>query len=101
MHVSISQRSGFKIIMGFTAVLLAAFTLLDQTAPAGRRLAKIHGEDTVNYFDIAHSVLFDHDFNLTNEFEHMPPDGRLWTARQRATGLPGSSWGLGYVPYKG
>ena len=70
--------------------------VLDRIAPAGRRLAKIRGEDPVAYFGIAHSTLFDHDFNLNNEFDHMPPDGKLWTLTQASTGLPGSPWGLGY-----
>lgn len=84
------------IIFVFSIATLAAFLTLDRIAPAGRRLAKIRGEDPVNYFGIAHSLLFDHDFNLNNEYEHMPPDGRFWTLNQPATGLPGSPWGVGY-----
>jgi len=91
-----SPRIGLLLIAGFTLVLLTSFIALDQLAPAGRRLAKVHGEDPVSYFAIAHSVLFDHDFNQSNEFERMPPTGRMWTANQPATGLPGSPWGLGY-----
>lgn len=91
-----SPRTGLWIIFGFSIAILGAFITLDQMAPAGRRLAKIKGEDPVGYFGIAHSVLFDHDYNLNNEYEHMPPDRRFWSATQPATGLPGSPWGLGY-----
>ncbi len=68
---------------------------MDALAPAGRRLAKIRGVDPVNYFGIAHSLLFDHDFDLTNEFARIPPDAREWTQVQ-PSGLPGSPWGTGY-----
>jgi len=56
----------------------------------------VKGIDAVTYFDIAHSVLFDHDFNLNNEFERMKPEEDIWTARQPETGLPGSVWAVGY-----
>jgi hypothetical protein len=91
-----SLRSGLWIILAFSLVNLTTFLVLDRIAPAGKRLVKVKGEDPVNYFGIAHSILFDHDFNLNNEYEHMPPDGRSWTLIQPATGLPGSPWGLGY-----
>jgi hypothetical protein len=96
MRMRVSLRSGLWIILAFSLANLTAFVVLDRIAPAGKRLAKVKGEDPVNYFGIAHSILFDHDFNLNNEYEHMPPDGRSWTLNQPATGLPGSPWGLGY-----
>src|SRR5580704_420895 len=96
MDLRMSRGRGLWIIFAFSLAILGAYITLDQIAPAGRRLVKIRGEDPVNYFGIAHSVLFDHDFNLNNEYEHMPPDGRLWTLNQPSTGLPGSPWGLGY-----
>lgn len=85
-----------RIILAFSITLTIAFVSLDRLAPAGRRLVKIRGEDPVAYFGIAHSVLFDRDFNLNNEYARMPPDGRFWTATRPETGLPGSPWGLGY-----
>lgn len=96
MNLRLSPKLCLWIIAAFSIALLISFVVLDQMAPAGRRLAKVRGEDPVSYFAIAHSILFDHDFNQTNEFEHMPPDGRFWTANQAATGLPGCPWGLGY-----
>lgn len=96
MSLRMSRGTGLWVILAFSLAILAAYITLDQIAPAGRRLVKIRGEDPVNYFGIAHSVLFDHDFNLNNEYKRMPPDGRLWTLNQPGTGLPGSPWGLGY-----
>ena len=96
MGLRMSTKIGVRIIVIFTILLLGVFATLDYMAPAGRRLAKVKGEDPVNYFGTAHSMLFDHDFNLNNEYEHMPPDGRFWTLGQPSTGLPGSPWGLGY-----
>jgi hypothetical protein len=96
MRLKMSRGTGLWLILAFSLAILGTYITLDQLAPAGRRLVKIRGEDPVNYFGIAHSVLFDHDFNLNNEYEHMPPDGRFWTRNQPATGLPGSPWGLGY-----
>jgi hypothetical protein len=96
MHLRMSPSTGLWIIVAFSVAALAAFITLDRIAPAGRRLAKIRGEDPVNYFGIAHSILFDHDFNLNNEYQRMQPEGRSWTPNQPGTGLPGSPWGVGY-----
>src|SRR5579862_6659834 len=92
----ISRRTGYLVITGFLIVLLTGFAVLDAMAPGGRRLAKIRGVDTVNYFAISHSLLFDRDFNITNEFTRVPPDDRHWSQVQKTTGLPGSVWGVGY-----
>jgi hypothetical protein len=92
----LTRRAGYSILVAFAILLLAVFVGLDAMAPGGRRLAKIEGFDTVNYFGISHSLLFDHDFNLTNEFTHIAPMSRLWSAVQPNTGLPGSVWGYGY-----
>jgi hypothetical protein len=92
----LSRRSGYLILAGFALLLLTSFIVLDAMAPGGRRLAKVKGIDTVNYFGISHSLLFDHDFNLTNEFTHVAPDSRIWSPVQKNTGLPGSVWGYGY-----
>ena len=91
-----SPKACTWIIVAFTIALLIGFIALDQIAPAGRKLVKVRGEDPVSYFGTAHSVLFDHDFNLNNEYERVQPDGRYWTANQPGSGLPGNVWGLGY-----
>lgn len=94
--VELSRRQAYGIVGAFALTLLLAFAALDALAPAGRRLAKVGGEDPVAYFGIAHSLLFDGDFDLTNEYARKPPSGRMWTPVQEATGLPGSPWGIGY-----
>ena len=99
MRLRMSPKAGLldKHLHFLNRFILIAFITLDQIALRGTTSRKeIRGEDPVNYFGIAHSILFDHDFNLSNEYERMPPDGRFWTANQPGTGLPGSPWGLGY-----
>ena len=93
---SLLSRLAPWIVGAFAAVMVCGFLTLDSISPANRRLIKIRGEDPVAYFGTAHSILFDRDFNLSNEFQHVPPDGRCWTADQPATSLPGCPWGLGY-----
>ncbi len=94
--IKLNQRAGYYILAAFAFLLLIGFVVLDLAAPGGRRLAKVKGIDTVNYFGITHSLLFDRDFNLNNEFTHIAPDSRLWSEVQKNTGLPGSVWGVGY-----
>ncbi len=96
MRVRCSPRFAYCILAGFSVLLIVTFIALDHIAPAGRRLAKIAGYDPVNYFGISHSLLFDHDFNLNNEFTRIKPDGSRWSEIQPGTGLPGSVWGVGY-----
>ena len=98
VHVKLrlAPRAPYYVLAGFTALLAIGFGVLDYVAPAGRPLAKVAGYDPVNYFAISHSLLFDHDFNLNNEFTKIKPDGDLWSAVRPETGLPGSPWGIGY-----
>ncbi len=91
----LSRQAGYRILLGFTVLLLTMFAVLDASAPGGRRLVKITGIDTVNYYDVTHSLLFDHDFNLTNELQRIPPDSPFWFSKQ-PSGLPGSPWGVGF-----
>ncbi len=85
-----------KSIYVFVLFMALGFAAVDRVAPGGRRLAKVAGVDTVNYFGISHSLLFDHDFNLNNEFQRLHPTDREWTYVRKDTGLPGSPWGVGY-----
>ena len=80
----------------FSLLLIVTFALLDSAAPSGRRLAKVGGIDPVGYFGVAHSLLFDRDFDLTNQFARLPPDANSYTLVQKATGRPGSVWAIGY-----
>ena len=91
-----TPRTAYCILAGFLVILLLGFAVLDYLAPSGRQLSNIAGVDKVNYFDVTHSLLFDHDFNLNNEYERIKPATLEWTAIRPETGLPGSPWGIGY-----
>jgi hypothetical protein len=75
---------------------MAAFVLIDRAMPAGRRLAKIEGVDPPAYFGVSHSLLFDHDFDLGNEFQRIAPADNPWTRVRPETGRPGSAYAIGY-----
>src|SRR5258706_9126360 len=62
----------------------------------GRTIIKISGLDSVCYFATAHSLLFDRDFDLTNQFARLPPDPSEWTAVRPETGKPGSPFAIGF-----
>ena len=91
-----TTRRCYWVIAAFTVLLACGYAALDRLAPGGRRLVKIEGVDTVNYFDVTHSLVFDHDFNLNNEYVRVPPSDRELTPIQSATGLPASPWPVGY-----
>ena len=80
----------------FTLALVVAFIAIDTLAPAGRRLAKVAGVDPPDYFSVSHSVLFDHDFDLSNEWAVNPPADSIWTRVSKVTGHPASAHPIGY-----
>ena len=79
-------------------VLVTALLLIDHQAPAGRRVLKVTGRDSVHYFANAHSILFDRDFDLRNQLAAMKPgvDALELPGREGINGLPGSPWAIGY-----
>lgn len=91
-----SPAACYSALALFSAALIVCFLLIDSMAPAGRRLAKIAGIDPAGYFGLAHSLVFDHDFDLSNEFQRVPPGDNLWTRVQSETGHPGTVWPIGY-----
>jgi hypothetical protein len=95
-HFILSRRHAGFVIAAFTLFLILSYLVIDRFAPAGRRLAKITGEDTVGYFGIAHSILFDQDFNLNNEYARMPPANREHSPVLQVSGLPANHWPIGY-----
>jgi hypothetical protein len=93
----ITYRRCHVIITGLGVLVVALLLVFDVTSPAGRPVLKISGNDSVGYFGTAHSLLFDFDFNLTNEYAILRPGERYHLmAIQSATGLPGSPWPIGY-----
>lgn len=91
-----SLRPYYVLLFAFGGILIAALIVLDALAPGGRRVAKITGVEGPVYFGIAHSLLFDRDVDLTNEFQHVAPEDRMWTLVQKSTGRPGSVYPIGY-----
>lgn len=89
-------RPAYLGLAAIAFILIVVFVVGDLIAPAGRRLARIAGVDPPCYFGVAHSLLFDHDFDLTNELKRIPPEDRMWTGVQPATGRPGSPYAVGY-----
>ena len=78
------------------AVLTLALCLAARTPLGGRTIVRISGVDSVCYFGTAHSLLFDRDFDLTNQFARLPPDPSEWTAVRPETGKPGSQFAIGF-----
>src|SRR5882672_7544216 len=71
------------IIFGL-GLALALFVL--QRAPlGGRSIVKITGVDAVYYFATAHSLLFDRDYDLTDEFQFLEPHQLAFRTQGRPT----------------
>jgi hypothetical protein len=62
----------------------------------GRNIVKITGVDAVYYFATAHSLLFDRDFDLTNEFQVLEPHQIFRTQVRPASGKPENPFAVGY-----
>lgn len=93
------------LVPGFAAILFVLLIGLDAAAPGGRGFLVVtpRNVDSIAYFSTAHSLLFDRDFDLTNQFAHMlsrPGTERTrnsrWVAVQPRTGLPSSPYAIGY-----
>ncbi|MCL6544238.1 MAG: hypothetical protein K6T61_03355 [Bryobacteraceae bacterium] len=87
------------------SLLLALLVVLDFAAPGGRGFLIVTPAniDSICYFSTAHSLLFDGDFDLSNQLRVMippnsplPPGSLKWVAVQPASGLPGSPYAIGY-----
>ena len=87
---------GWLVIAALAVALVLGFFALNAAAPGGRRIDRIEGMDAVVYFDVAHSLVFDRDLDLTNELRHVAPVANSWTSVQPATGRPGSPYAIGY-----
>ena len=83
-------------IVGAGLLLAATLLFLDGRSPGNRRIIKIAGNDPVAYFGTAHSLLFDRDFDLSNEFSVIKHNPTWLLDPQAGTGLPGSPYAIGY-----
>jgi hypothetical protein len=101
-------RDERRFTLGFallgTALLLLLVTL-DALAPGGRGFLQVtrKNADSICYFSVAHSLLFDRDFDLTNQLAVMvsadaplPRGAQHWIAVVPRTGKPGSPFAIGY-----
>jgi MFS family permease len=89
-------RVSYAILCLSTVLLAAVFVIGDQMAPAGRRLAKIAGDDPPVYFDVSHALLFHRSFDLAPEFRRMKPEYDQWTPVSKVTGHQTSPFPIGY-----
>ena len=83
------------LIIVFGLGLAGALFVLQRAPIGGRNIVKITGVDAVYYFATAHSLLFDRDFDLTNEFQYLQPHV-LYRTQARPTGKPESPFAVGY-----
>ena len=96
MRLNASRRQ-WAIVVGMAISLIVLFLALNRLAPGGRPVAGIRGVDPAGYFAAAHSILFDHDLDLSNEYARVPPDTpNRYTGIRKETGLPGNPWPIGY-----
>jgi hypothetical protein len=91
---SMTDRHCRGIIVGFGVFVAALLLAINALSPADRPIIKVSGADSVAYFATAHSLLFDFDFDLTNENAILRPTHYVGVRPQ--TGLPGSPWPIGY-----
>jgi hypothetical protein len=90
------MRRCYTALVLFTLFVIGAFVMADAAAPAGRKLSKVTGIDPTGYFGVSHALLFHRNFNLTEEFTRVKPDENPWTGVRKETGMPGSTWAVGY-----
>lgn len=84
------------VILAWGMVLVLALLGLSRVPISGRALLKINGLDPPYYFGTAHSLLFDHDFDLRNELAVNPPLSSSAGGFRGQNGLPGSPYAIGY-----
>jgi hypothetical protein len=82
------------IAMG--VALAVALLVLQHTPVGGRHIVKVTGVDAVYYFATAHSLLFDRDFDLTNEFQYLDPHALYRTRTDHTNGKPENPFAIGY-----
>ncbi len=87
-----------QLLMIIFGVGLASALFVLQRAPVGgRSIVKITGVDAVYYFATAHSLLFDRDYDLTDEFQFLEPHQLVFRTQGRPTsGKPENPFAVGY-----
>jgi hypothetical protein len=99
------DRGAARFFMALGLALIVLLVILDALAPGGRGFLAVTPKniDSICYFSTSHSLLFDRDFDLTNQFAVMipedsplPPGSHRWVAPVPETGRPGSPFAIGY-----
>lgn len=85
-----------RLLALFSVSLLVLLLTLSWFQPAGKSVLKITGVDPVAYYGTAHSVLYDRDFDLTNQYAALKPLRNEWNANVPATGKPGAPFPVGF-----
>ena len=99
---NVQDRSGVRkywpqvLIVIFGLGLAAALFALQRAPVGGRSIVKITGVDPVYYFATAHSLLFDRDYDLTNDFQSLDPHQMFRTQAHPASGMPENPYAIGY-----
>jgi hypothetical protein len=94
-RLSLLQKT--TILIWSAGLLVALLLWAGSRQPvAGRTITRISGVDSVYYFATAHSLLFDRDFDLANQFARVAPDPNQWTAAPSPTGKPQSPFAVGF-----
>jgi len=78
------------------ALLVLAVLVADARRPADRAIVKIAGADSVVYYAVARSMLFDHDVDLRNEIEALHPEAGTYLDPVPASGLPAIVYPIGF-----
>ena len=84
------------VFVAFALVLTIAAVMAGNVRLAGRAGLQLQGIDPAYYFGIAHSLIFDHDFDLTNELRVLQPVSTHAGGFAGIHGKPGSPYAIGY-----
>ncbi|MBZ5636267.1 MAG: hypothetical protein LAO55_24320 [Acidobacteriia bacterium] len=84
------------VILAWGIILALILFALTSISIGGRTVLSIRGLDPMYYFGTAHSLLFDHDFDLRNEFAVLNPQATSAGGFRGQGGLPGSPYAVGY-----
>src|ERR1700687_4792307 len=84
------------LIVIFGLGLASALFVLQRAPVGGRSIVKITGVEAVYYFATAHSLLFDRDYDLTNEFQFLEPHQIFRTQARPTSAKPENPFAIGY-----
>jgi hypothetical protein len=95
-RIAVREYGPQLLIIVFGLGLASALFVLQRSPIGGRNIVKITGVDAVYYFATTHSLLFDRDFDLTNELRHLEPTVIYHTQVVHTSGKPEVPFAIGY-----